>query len=248
MPYPGVGSAAARRATACRCEHALRAGRNEPRLPVHLRLLRRAAPPGPQVPRARRGDARRRDRAQGSGSSASGTSTSGATPSRSTPRRFGPVLRRADCPQARRSGGSPTPAPTTWWIPEFVGKLRQSGCWMLSLGIESESDDVRRNMLKRLEREKIRLAFQNLRARRHQVVRLLHLRLSGRHARVDASGRRATPSSSTPTSPTSTPPSRILAPSCTRSAGATACSRRRLVEDGVLAITCCAETGSTRRW
>jgi radical SAM superfamily enzyme YgiQ (UPF0313 family) len=47
--------------------------------------------------------------------------------------------------------------------PEFVGKLRASGCWMLSLGIESEDDDVRRDMMKKLEREKIRLAIQNLR-------------------------------------------------------------------------------------
>jgi anaerobic magnesium-protoporphyrin IX monomethyl ester cyclase len=47
--------------------------------------------------------------------------------------------------------------------PEFVAKLRESGCWMLSLGIESESDDVRRDMMKRLEREKIRLAIRNLR-------------------------------------------------------------------------------------
>jgi radical SAM superfamily enzyme YgiQ (UPF0313 family) len=47
--------------------------------------------------------------------------------------------------------------------PEFVAKLRASGCWMLSLGIESESDQVRRDMMKKLEREKIRLAIQNLR-------------------------------------------------------------------------------------
>ena len=47
--------------------------------------------------------------------------------------------------------------------PEFVGKLGASGCWMLSLGIESESDEVRRDMMKKLEREKIRLAIQNLR-------------------------------------------------------------------------------------
>jgi len=47
--------------------------------------------------------------------------------------------------------------------PGFVAKLRASGCWMLSLGIESESDDVRRDMMKRLEREKIRLAIRNLR-------------------------------------------------------------------------------------
>jgi anaerobic magnesium-protoporphyrin IX monomethyl ester cyclase len=50
--------------------------------------------------------------------------------------------------------------------PEFVDKLRRSGCWMLSLGIESESDDVRRDMQKRLEREKIRLAIRNLRTAR----------------------------------------------------------------------------------
>ena len=34
---------------------------------------------------------------------------------------------------------------------------------MLSMGVESASDDTRREMLKRLEREKIRLAFENLR-------------------------------------------------------------------------------------
>ena len=50
--------------------------------------------------------------------------------------------------------------------PDFVAKLRRSGCWMLSLGIESESDDVRRSMQKKLEREKIRLAIRNLRAAR----------------------------------------------------------------------------------
>jgi magnesium-protoporphyrin IX monomethyl ester (oxidative) cyclase len=35
---------------------------------------------------------------------------------------------------------------------------------MLSLGIESESDDLRRDMLKRLDRKKIQLAFRNMRA------------------------------------------------------------------------------------
>jgi anaerobic magnesium-protoporphyrin IX monomethyl ester cyclase len=48
--------------------------------------------------------------------------------------------------------------------PAFVHRLRRSGCWMLSLGIESESDDVRKDMLKKLEREKIRVALENLRA------------------------------------------------------------------------------------
>ncbi|MDO8836068.1 MAG: radical SAM protein, partial [Vicinamibacterales bacterium] len=47
--------------------------------------------------------------------------------------------------------------------PEFVARLAKSGCWMLSLGIESESDIVRRDMMKRLERQKIKAAIQNLR-------------------------------------------------------------------------------------
>ncbi len=46
---------------------------------------------------------------------------------------------------------------------EFVKRLRRSGCWMLSMGIESESDAVRKDMMKRLERQKIQLAFRNLR-------------------------------------------------------------------------------------
>lgn len=47
--------------------------------------------------------------------------------------------------------------------PEFVERLRKSGCWMLALGIESESDDTRRDMMKRLERQKIKTAIDNLR-------------------------------------------------------------------------------------
>jgi anaerobic magnesium-protoporphyrin IX monomethyl ester cyclase len=46
---------------------------------------------------------------------------------------------------------------------EFVKRLRRSGCWMLSMGVESESDAVRKDMMKRLERQKIQLAFRNLR-------------------------------------------------------------------------------------
>ena len=48
--------------------------------------------------------------------------------------------------------------------PAFVQRLKRAGCWMLALGIESESDDVRKNMVKRLERQKIQVAFQNMRA------------------------------------------------------------------------------------
>ena len=47
--------------------------------------------------------------------------------------------------------------------PAFVQRLKRAGCWMLALGIESESDDVRKNMVKRLERQKIQAAFRNMR-------------------------------------------------------------------------------------
>lgn len=48
--------------------------------------------------------------------------------------------------------------------PEFVRRLRQAGCWMLALGIETESEETRKDMLKKLEGEKIRAAVQNMRA------------------------------------------------------------------------------------
>ena len=47
--------------------------------------------------------------------------------------------------------------------PAFVHRLRRSGCWMLALGVESESDEVRKDMVKRLERQKIQIAFRNMR-------------------------------------------------------------------------------------
>lgn len=46
---------------------------------------------------------------------------------------------------------------------DFVRRLRASGCWMLSMGIESESPETRKSMAKRLEEEKVRIAFRNLR-------------------------------------------------------------------------------------
>jgi radical SAM superfamily enzyme YgiQ (UPF0313 family) len=48
--------------------------------------------------------------------------------------------------------------------PAFVKKLKDAGCWMLALGIETESDEVRKDMMKRLERQKIETAFKNMRA------------------------------------------------------------------------------------
>jgi anaerobic magnesium-protoporphyrin IX monomethyl ester cyclase len=47
--------------------------------------------------------------------------------------------------------------------PAFVHRLRRAGCWMLALGIEAESDAVRKDMAKRLERQKIKAAFTNMR-------------------------------------------------------------------------------------
>jgi radical SAM superfamily enzyme YgiQ (UPF0313 family) len=47
--------------------------------------------------------------------------------------------------------------------PAFVHRLKRAGCWMLALGIETESEDVRKDMAKRLERQKIQMAFKNMR-------------------------------------------------------------------------------------
>jgi anaerobic magnesium-protoporphyrin IX monomethyl ester cyclase len=47
--------------------------------------------------------------------------------------------------------------------PAFVARLRQAGCWMLALGIETESEETRKDMMKRLDGEKIRAALVNMR-------------------------------------------------------------------------------------
>ena len=47
--------------------------------------------------------------------------------------------------------------------PAFVHRLKKAGCWMLALGVETESEDVRKDMVKRLERKKIETAFKNMR-------------------------------------------------------------------------------------
>jgi len=47
--------------------------------------------------------------------------------------------------------------------PAFVQRLKDSGCWMLAMGIESASDETRRDMVKKLEEQKILTAFRNLR-------------------------------------------------------------------------------------
>jgi len=47
--------------------------------------------------------------------------------------------------------------------PAFVHRLRTAGCWMLAMGIETESEDIRKDMVKRLERKKIQTAIDNMR-------------------------------------------------------------------------------------
>jgi radical SAM superfamily enzyme YgiQ (UPF0313 family) len=47
--------------------------------------------------------------------------------------------------------------------PAFVHRLKRSGCWMLAMGIESAADDIRQDMVKKLDRAKIETAFANLR-------------------------------------------------------------------------------------
>jgi len=48
--------------------------------------------------------------------------------------------------------------------PAFVARLREAGCWMLALGIETESEETRKDMMKRLEGKKIRTALANMRS------------------------------------------------------------------------------------
>jgi radical SAM superfamily enzyme YgiQ (UPF0313 family) len=48
--------------------------------------------------------------------------------------------------------------------PSFVQRLRESGCWMLALGIETASEDTRKDMMKRLDGNKISTALANMRA------------------------------------------------------------------------------------
>jgi len=45
----------------------------------------------------------------------------------------------------------------------FVQRLKRAGCWMLALGIETESDETRKDMLKRLDGAKIRTAITHMR-------------------------------------------------------------------------------------
>jgi anaerobic magnesium-protoporphyrin IX monomethyl ester cyclase len=47
--------------------------------------------------------------------------------------------------------------------PAFVHRLRRAGCWMLAMGIETEDEAIRKDMVKKLERQKIATAINNMR-------------------------------------------------------------------------------------
>jgi anaerobic magnesium-protoporphyrin IX monomethyl ester cyclase len=47
--------------------------------------------------------------------------------------------------------------------PAFVHRLRKAGCWMLAMGIETASEEIRKDMVKKLERAKIQTALRNMR-------------------------------------------------------------------------------------
>ena len=64
LPFPAWDLLDLKRLLAAAGRSPVRDRRNQPRLPVHLRLLRRADPSGPQVPRTQREGAGRRDRAR----------------------------------------------------------------------------------------------------------------------------------------------------------------------------------------
>ena len=69
--------------------------------------------------------------------------------------------------------------------PAFVHRLRRSGCWMLAMGIESSSPEIRKDMVKRLEEQKIRAAFANLRDAGIKSFAFFIFGYPGRYAGVD---------------------------------------------------------------
>ena len=104
---------------------------------------------------------------------------------------FTRVLRRADRAQAADPVVRQRPRRQPRPIPRSSTGCGEAGCWMLALGIETESEEIRKDMVKRLERAEDPGGVQQHARRRDPVVRVLHLRLPGRDA-----GRRWTARSS----------------------------------------------------
>ena len=112
--------------------------------------------------------------------------------------------------------------------PAFVHRLKRAGCWMLALGIESESEEIRKDMVKRLEREKIQTAFGNMREAGIKSFAFFIFGYPGETPPDDGPDDAAMRSSWIPTSPTSIRRCPIPARRSTRSASATGCSNRRM--------------------
>ncbi len=93
---------------------------------------------------------------------------------------------------------------------------------MLALGIETESEDVRKDMTKRLERQKIQTAFKNMRDAGIKSFAFFIFGYPGETLQTHRAHDATTRSSSIPTSPTSTRPCPIRARRSTRSACAKA--------------------------
>ena len=181
---PGVGPGAARRLRAAARRQALRHRRDQPRLPLLVRLLRRADPPGAQVPRAQREGAGRRDRAHLSRARRRVLLPLGRHrhAEREVVHR---VLRRADRAQAAdpvvrqrprrqpdrsrvRAPAASAPAAGCWRSASRPSPKRSARTW-------SSGSSARRS----------RRRSRNMRDAGDQVVRVLHLRLSRRDARDD---------------------------------------------------------------
>ena len=133
------------------------------------------------------------------------------------------VLRRADRAQAADPVVRQRPRRQPARIPRSC-----TGCSRPAAGCSRSASRPsprrsRKDMMKRLEGQKIRAALEQHARGRHPVVRLLHPRLSGRDARVARSARSTTRSTSIRTSRTSIRPCPIPARSSTTRRNATGC-------------------------
>ena len=132
--------------------------------------------------------------------------------------------------------------------PAFVHRLKRAGCWMLALGIEIGVRGSPQGHGEAARAPEDPDGVQEHARRRHQVVRLLHLRLSRRDARrrwtqttryaieLDPDFANFYPAVPYPGH------GAVREVRARRLAEARGC---RLVEDGVLGTTCCAATVST---
>ncbi len=131
--------------------------------------------------------------------------------------------------------------------PAFVKRLRQAGCWMLALGIETESEETRKDMMKRLEGEKIRKALVNMRAAGIKSFGFFILGYPGETPDVTGSHDRLRRSIWIRTSRISIRPFRIRAPISIRRPSVTACWPAKTGRGWSTRITCSREMVSTSR-